>query len=72
MISNLSFISSSNRFAGYCVSTPVCCGLIWLNFIIISKHQSYLNVSIFQEEITLLSLCNGKRDVIFISPRSLL
>ena len=68
MISNLSFISSSNRFVGYCVSTPFCCGLIWLNFIVISKHQSYLNVSIFQEEITLLSLWNGKRVVIFISP----
>ncbi len=68
MISNLSFISSSNRFAGYCVSTPVCCGLVWLNFIVISKHRSYLNVSIFQEEITPLSLWNGKTVVIFISP----
>ena len=70
MISNLSFISNSNRFVGYCISTPVCCGLIWLNFIIISKHRLYINVSIFQEEITLLSLWSGKRVVIFISPRS--
>ena len=67
MISNLSFISSSNLGVGYCVSTPVCCGLIWLNFIIISKHRLYINVSIFQEEITLLSLWSGKRVVIFIS-----
>ncbi len=67
IISSLSFISSSNRFVGYCVSTPVCCGLIWLNFILMSKHRSYLNVSIFQEEITLLSLWNGKTVVIFIS-----
>ncbi len=67
MISNLSFISSSNLVVGYCVSTLVGCGLIWLNFIVISKHRSYLNVSIFQEEITLLSLWNGKRVVIFIS-----
>ncbi len=67
MISNLSFISSSNLVVGYCISTPVCCGLIWLNFIVISKQRSYLNVSIFQEEITLLSLWNGKRVVIFIS-----
>ena len=67
IISNLSFISSSNRFVGYCVSTPVCCGLMWLNFILISKQRSYLNVSIFQEEITLLSPWNGKRVVIFIS-----
>ncbi len=56
MISNLSFISRSNLGVGYCISTPVCCGLIWLNFIVISKHKSYLNVSILQEEITLLSL----------------
>ena len=67
IISNLSFISSSNRFVGYCVSTPVCCGLMWLNFILISKQRSYLNVSIFQEEITLLSPWNGKRVIIFIS-----
>jgi len=67
IISNLSFISNSNLVVGYCVSTPACCGLIWLNFILISKHRSYLNVSIFQEEITLLSLWNGKRVVIYIS-----
>jgi len=70
MISNLSFISRSNRFVGYCVSTPFCCGLIWLNFIVISKHRWYLNVSIFQEEVTLLSLWNGKTIIIVISPRS--
>jgi len=64
MISNLSFISSSNLVVGYCISTPVCCGLIWLNFIVISKQRSYLNVSIFQEEITLLSLWNGKTVII--------
>ncbi len=67
MISNLSFISRSNRFVGYCVSTPFCCGLIWLNFIVISKHRWYLNVSIFQEEVTLLSLWNGKTIIIVIS-----